>query len=342
MITRLRSSESLSFLACSIFVSQFYRSETSLDKANDNDDDTYLIAQRFRVGLQRSNLRLRKSYGNGMKSYAVRTRDGLVFGKDGLPICRVARVEIDAKIDELIMLIEDPTTRKEWDSKYCSESRMIKSNAAPSANPNYYWMGRPGWIVPARDLVFSTHRLSPAIMGINNFQSIVILNKDESSKMPQSWKAVRAKSNSCFVIEPLSPSRCLLTYMVELSPGGYAGLLDNASVDFFTGDCIIQFLHSLKSHLEEKDKASEMMSIEEAARLRFQQKQKKESSSSIMDELNTEGVSAQDLKATISLLERKLSDVRRQEIQEKLDLSGLKKKIQDDLITAKDKLRRAR
>ena len=305
-------------------------------------DDQYALAQRFRAGLSSSNLRLRKSYtveGAEMKTFAVRTRDGLVFAKGGLPVARVAQLEVEGtSVEELAALVEDPVSRAEWDTANCAESRVVKDQGRTEL---HYLRGRAGWIVPARDFVYSQVRLSPAALGINNFQSIVILRQDASASYPSRWDSIRARANSVFVLEPLSPTRVLLTYMVELAPGGRAAWLDNATVDFFAGDSMLKFLLNLKCRSEKSSKESEGLSVEEAARRRFHQKQKKAASSSILDDLNTSGVSKSDLQQTVRMLEKRLADLSRQEKAEGLDLSSLRGKIQDDLTSARERLRRA-
>ena len=104
---------------------------------------------------------------------------------------------------------------------------------------------------------------------------------------------------------------------------------------------MLKFLLNLKRRSEQSSRESEGLSVEEAARMRFQQKQKQAASSSILDDLNTSGVSKADLQQTVHLLEKRLADLSRQEKAEGLDLSSLRAKIQDDLTSARERLRRA-
>ena len=302
--------------------------------ASSKEDEVYEIAQRLRIGLTPQNLRLRKEYtAVGLKVFSVRGKEGYnVFGSKGRPVCRVSQIEIGANMEEVILLLEDPTIRSVYDPDHCVESRAIKSSSSGS-----YVRGRAGWLIPARDFCAERFKLSPAIVGINNFQSVVFLFKDASALMPSSWQAWRGKANTIVVLEPLSPTRVLITYLIEADVGGYASWLDRSTVDFVVGDSLVMWLVGLKTHVESRGKETENMTIEEAARMRFQRKQKQEASASLLDDLDTVGVTKENIKETILMLERKLVDIGNKERQDNLDLSALKNKIREDLASLRQK-----
>lgn len=307
-----------------------------------NDEANYELAQRFKCGLNARHLRLRKDYDKGtMKTYSVRTQNGFNFGKGGLPLARVATIEISAPVDEIVLLVENAPARKEWDVAHCSESRQVTQGdpKSPTSHTYNYFCGKPGWLVAARDFVYSSSRLSPAIMSINNFRSVVLLNIDESARLPASWRAVRARQNSCYILEPLSASRTLCTYMVETSVGGWAAWLDTATIDLFAGDSMLLFLLSLKSFVERQKSEADKMTVEEAARVRFQRNQRLQSERALVDDLIV--TSKADLKETARLLELQLANLAKEEKASGLDFSGLRAKLQADLRTAREQIKRA-
>lgn len=302
-------------------------------------DEEYELATRLKTGLNVSNLRLRKEHGNGdLRTYSVRTAN---FGKGGLPLCRVATVEVGASVEEVSALLENASLRRDWDPAHTSESRVVPSSGGnvDASKKLTYTRGKAGTIVSARDFVVSTRRHSPAILSINNFNSVVILNTDASSQLPTSWRAVRGRQNSCYVLEPLSSSRTLLTYMVEMGVGGWAAWLDNATVDLLAGDSMVLFLLSLKRYVEAQQSETAKMTVDEAARTRFQRQQRAASEQALVDDWTV--VSKADQMETVKLLERRLSELGQQERKEGLDLSELRKKMQADLQTAREKARRA-
>lgn len=300
-------------------------------------DEEYELATRLKTGLNVSNLRLRKEHGNGdLRTYSVRTAN---FGKGGLPLCRVATVEVGASVEEVSALLENASLRRDWDPAHTSESRVVPSSNVDASKKLNYTRGKAGTIVPARDFVVSTRRHSPAILSINNFNSVVILNTDASSQLPTSWRAVRGRQNSCYVLEPLSSSRTLVTYMVEMGVGGWAAWLDNATVDLLAGDSMLLFLLSLKRYVEAQQSETAKMTVDEAARTRFQRQQRAASEQALVDDWTV--VSKADQMETVKLLERRLSELGQQERKEGLDLSELRKKMQADLQTAREKARRA-
>ena len=316
-------------------------SAASLHASARCDDEEYKLGTRFKAGLEAGNLRLRKEYAKDLRTFSPKKPFG------GLPLCRVAVVEVHASVEEVSSLLENVALRRDWDKEHTSESRVVVApSTATTATTTLtsdkkltYLRGKPGTVVPARDFVMSTRRLSPAILSINNYSSVVILNIDASSQLPTSWRAVRGRQNSCYVLEPLSSSRTSITYMVEMGVGGWAAWLDHATIDLLAGDSMVTFLLSLKRFIEEQRSESESMTVEEAARRRFQRLQRAASEQALVDDFSV--VSKEDQQETVKLLERRLSELGQQERKEGLDLSELRRKIHADLQTAREKARRA-
>jgi hypothetical protein len=174
-------------------------------------------------------------------------------------------------------------------------------------------------------------------MGINNFATRVYILRDESAISP-TWQAVRGRLNAAFVVEPLSSSRVLVTYIVEVEPGGWCKVMDKATIDFFAGDSVLVFLKEMHLHFTNKAKEAQLGIDDEALR-RFRQTLAQKESFSHLDDLDTAGISASDLEETIRLLEQQLQRLNR---EDKLGFSALIKKKQHELANARARLRKCK
>ena len=77
------------------------------------------------------------------------------------------------------------------------------------------------------------------------------------------------------------------------------------------------------------------LSIEEAARREFQKKLQKDTEFvSIVDDVS---VDRQDVKDTLTMLHNKLRELEKTERTEKLDLSGLKNRVREDIRKARSR-----
>jgi len=287
---------------------------------------------------------------SGLSIYALRLglEQGNKFSADGLPICRIAIIEVLAPVESVAEAYEDMKARVEWDTS-CAESKSVplslQSNSSSSSSGGvkvHYTRGKAGWLVPAREFLFLSGRVPPALLGLPNYNALIIVHKDysdddlpASSLLPKSLTVVRGKQNSMLVLEPISANRTKVTYLVEADAKGMiASLLPASLVDFLAGDGLVLFLSSLKARAEDKDE-DESLSIEEIARRRFEKKLAKENSKNRPD---LEDV----LASKAELLEMEKMMVKRIATLQSPDDAALRKRIEHDLKKTRENLKRAK
>lgn len=248
-------------------------------------------------------------------------------------IYRIATTEIRAPIDEITSIISDHQMRKTWDKNFCFHSQVVEANDKEKLN---YIRGYSGIFAPPRDYVFSMKKLTGALVGSNDFRSVVYACVDASDAIPNSSWAVRGKMNSLLILEPKSVERTQATYIVSIVANGW--MPDFISV--LSADAYVSTLSMLKKEVERTNSEDEkLLSVDEAARLRFERKQilsKEASITSIVDDV---GASKENLLSTEKILERKLKDISAAEKSDGIDMSDLKHRIQRDLKNVKDRLK---
>lgn len=321
----------------------------------EKEDDGFKVSQRLRSALTNpSILRDRfkaKSAGNNetrkigdLKIFTLFNKEGKYQfeGDGGLPIARVATMEISGEPASVADLIEDVSNRKGWDETLVDSQKTITKDG----DAINYLRGKPGYVVPAREFVFTQSRLNGAVVG-KDYSAIVIFCKDASEKLPNlSLNRVRGRINSLLILEPLGLTKTKVTYLVEMDGGGVIAkwLLGNGFSNFIAGDAPVAFLTSLKKAAE-GDIMNESLSVDEAARLTFTKSLKKRDGfgTSIVDDVGlASATSREDLKETVRVLETRLAEVKSSERAEKLDLSELRRRVSNDLEKAKQQLRTAR
>ena len=291
--------------------------------------DFQLVGEQLKKGLSGDSLRPQGvKAGKNITVHYLKNSDGLFYEK-GLPIARVAKIEISAPVQKVVEMFMDNKNRSEWDAT-CSVSQIAISKTT-GENVNYI-LNKSSALSPARDFAFVSIELPSAIVGINNFNAKVVVSRDAANEVPR--RGVRAQVNSIMVMEPVGLYKTLVTYVVEASPGGWISYFPSLA-NLLAGNALVMFLDGLKGSLEESD-ATESMSIEDAARTRFNRNLTRASrTTSIVDDV---GVTKADLRSTVALLERKLAELRRVESADKIDLSELRDRVSKDLQKARERL----
>ena len=331
---------------------QFIGSSSSCEK----EDDGFKVSQRLRSALLNPSIlrerfkaklageKISSTIGD-LKVYTLFNKEGKYQfeGEGALPIARMATIEVTAEPALVADLLEDISTRKEWDDTCVDSQKTITKDGTTILS---YFRGKPGYVVPAREFVFTQSRLNGAVVG-KDYSAIVIFCKDASDKLPNlSLNRVRGRINSLLILEPLGLTKTRVTYLVEMDAGGIIAkwLMGNGFSNFVAGDSPVSFLSSLKKAAEAHI-LDESLGVEEAARITFQKSLKKRDSfgSSIVDDVGlASATSKEDLLATVKVLEARLADIRRSERADKLNLSELRARVSNDLEKAKQQLRTAR
>ena len=276
-----------------------------------------------------------------MKVYTLfRDGDYLFDKKGGLPIARVATCEIKGELEAVAEKFADIANRIEWDKTAAEAHPVVSKEDGISYN---YFRGKAGWIVPARDFVYTTVELPAAIIGLNDINAKVFFNRDCSEKLPRnsSWNVIRAEQNSMLVLQSASvTSRATkATLLVECDPRGWSQIFGSGTMDWLAGDSTVQSLKYLKEAVETETESDEGMSVEEAARMRFMKKQQRENAiggDTIAAEISP--AAKEDLEATVKIFEARLQKLDAEERKEGIDLSELKGRIKKDLAKVKARL----
>lgn len=316
----------------------------NINRRQQDNTKAYEITQRLRAGLNGDKLELRpriktqyeKANGGLDTSTVYHPSHGYKFADDGLPVARISSVIIKGDVKEVAAMWNDIKGRHQWDKTAAMSSVSISSEDGIEYN---YFRGKAGWLIPARDFVFTSVTLPPAVVGLNSINSVVIFRKDARDKLPASggWNIVRGEQNSLLVLEPLGLTRTKATLLVECDPKGWGWMLGPGIVDFCAGDSIVQSLWWLKRAIE-ADVEDDSLSVEEIAQRRFKRKQEreKELGATILDDMGA--TSKEDLLKTVSVLEASLARLAQDERESGLNLRELKERIQSDLAKAKSRL----
>lgn len=309
------------------------------------------VGNRLKMGLDEENIRLIKESPSGMKVYSPKSGNfykSYSENKNHHNISRVASIEINSSVENVAsMWLTQGINRKEWD-KSIRSSKLIKRNDDGSFL-TYIEYKKPGLLIPGRDYIFSITQAPGAIIGNNSYTTQCLVSTDESDAVDQSWFNVRGNVNSILVLEPKGTST-VIHYIIEINPKGWLQIpIVSLISDSIIGDRQVNVLESLKEILEEEERqkmykddkdGSKLLSIEETARLRFkksqQDKEDKYKSNSIIDDSE---VSKEDLLQTLLLLENRLINLNKTEKQDNIDLSELKKRVENDINKTKLKLR---
>ena len=258
------------------------------------------------------------------------------FSSTGLPVARIASVEIKGDVKSVAAMWSNAQARQQWDQTAASTSAAISAKDGIQYN---VFRGKQGWLIPAREFVYTCVALPPAVVGLNSINSMVVFQKDAHDKLPQgAGGAVRGEMNSLLVLEPVGHHKTKATLLVECDPKGLSWLLGSGTVDFLAGDGIVKPLWWLKVAVEE-GLDDDSLSIEAAAQKRFLRKQnaERELGATIVDPGSTES-SEEDLQETIRILEDRLRAIARDERETGLNLSDLKTRVKNDLAKARGKL----
>ena len=325
--------------------------EAGLSKDQQRSADNakaYTITQRLRVGLTkdksvvRPKLKSQSDRNSAMDIFTLHTADGSNrFGKDGLPIARVAIVEINGEVKDVAAMYTDTSRRKSWDKSASQCTTIISKD---DGGLYHYFLGKAGWLVPAREFLYTSVTLPPAVVGITSLSTVVIFHQDASSKYPaggsNAMNVVLGEQNSMLVLEPIGLTKTRATLLVECDPKGWAWLLGSSYVDFLAGDSTVQSLLYLKQGVEDENVDDIGLSVEDIAQQRFRRKQARENSltMSIVDD-NISETSLDDLEQTIALLEARLHKLVADEKESGLNLNELKARVQKDLAKAKARVK---
>lgn len=189
------------------------------------------------------------------------------------------------------------------------------------------------------DFALTICRVPAGVVGINDFMSSAYVNVDASSIAPTAttW-AVRGNMNSLLLLKPLNAGVTEVTYVVEAQANGW---LFNFFVDYF-GNCLADPIVNMKKELE-RDMVGEdaNASVEEIARQRFKRHQaqlNEKHHTSIVKDVTAD---VEDLRRTLTILEARLSDIRKSQKAEGLDLSALESRVQSDISRLKSRISRS-
>jgi hypothetical protein len=136
---------------------------------------------------------------------------------------RVADIEIDAPIEEVACLWQNQNERASWDSSVLS-AKIISpsardSGSAESSASVVRLVGRPGYLLPARDYVFKMLKAPAGLVGLNDFRAVCFFGIDSPASLTKSWFYVRGNMNHIMLLRPIG-SKTLVTYIVEFSYNG--------------------------------------------------------------------------------------------------------------------------
>lgn len=253
---------------------------------------------------------------------------------------RMGQIDINSSVDNIAKTWENHYLKKTWDST-CSDSAIVDI-PAEGIKVNYT-MGASGYILPVRDYAVTVHRLPGNIFDLPDFNSLAMINVDagDPKLVPRSWRAIRATYNSILLLQPISINKTRVSFVVDVEPGGLSWAVPSLITSTVIGNRPLRTLIDLKKTLEEEEDFlnDRKLSVDEAAKKLLEknrQAEKLAESKSLLYGLDT---SRADLEATLRLLEQRLKDVKQTEVREKLDLSELRKRIESDLQTARDRLR---
>jgi hypothetical protein len=194
---------------------------------------------------------------------------------------------------------------------------------------------RPGWLVSARDYIFTSVIIPPAMVGINSITTVCVFNRDHHQAIPNSnIGAVRGEQNSILILEPKGSSKTKATLLIECNPRGWISWLGNSLEDYFWSNYMTNQLISLKDDVEKVVNEDASLSIDEVARRQFAKKQNilKDTGANIMDDHGAG--TAEELQATISILEARLVKLSADEKETGMDLKELKNRVKSDLSAA--------
>jgi len=329
----------------------------ALKTRQEENAKAYEITQRLRAGLNEGKIdtwgqpdltgkldhraRIKSQYEKSIGGIDVFTlydkqSGSYTFGSTGLPIARVASVEIKGDVKSIAAMWSDAQARQQWDKTAASTSITVSAEDGVQYS---YFRGKAGWLIPAREFVYTSVALPPAVVGLNSINSMVVFQKDAHDKLPSSgaWAVVRGKMNSLLVLEPVGHSRTKATLLVECDAKGLGWLLGSSAVDFLAGDSTVRALWWLKVAIEE-DLGDDSLSIEAAAQKRFTRKQERERElgATIVDHGSAN--SKEDIQETVRILEARLQALSRDEKEAGLNLGDLKARVRADLAKARAKL----
>jgi hypothetical protein len=285
----------------------------------------YELSKRLSCTLDEDNLLLRKTLPDGVKIFSLRNKP---LGNYNV---RVIKGTIKAPMDEVVTVWENQNSRKKWDPYNCKEGQTLsRINKDISLS---YLLSQRGLLIPSRDFVYYTSRVPGGTVGSDNYMSVAFVNVDANTEFPTTIWAVRGQVNSILLLEPISAQTTNVTHIVEINTGGWVW----KSIAAYYLDRLGNTLSMLKKDLEKEETMEEAaMSIEAAAKLRFNKhKALKEEITLIADDVTA---NQEDLKEALRLLEKKLSDVKSSERKERLDLSELRSRIENDIARIKERL----
>ena len=311
--------------------------------SKEDNAKAFAIIQRLRNGMDPKNLRIRPGTKekDEMHVHTLWKDSGYLFSKEGLPVARVASCVINSDISTIAERYSDIKDRKNWDKTANETYSVVSKDDGMTYN---YFRGKSGWLVPARDFVYTQVELPSAVVSIADIQAKVIFNRDGHDKLPKG-SAVRGEQNSLLILRPAPMSRSSpgpqtqATLLVECDPKGWARVFGTSTMDWLAGDCTVQSLKYLKESIEADMSDDAQMSVEEAARMKFMKKQRQRNdlgSSTIAEELSP--ADREDLIITAQMLQKRLEKIALDEKETNVDLSELRARVQSDLAKVKSRL----
>lgn len=306
-------------------------------RGNSNDRDDRLSTGLFDVGNRlKPGFKIDQLKSTGKKDGLETFRPTSYFGRltrDGLPIARVARCEIASDLDSIIAAWMDVQKREGWDQSLIPKTSRIATDATGTNAIQVFEKSVLPWsFILGRDFVYRMHRSGGAIIGIDNYTAITLVQEDCSNEFPLSVFFTRGKVNTCLLLEPKGEKRVQCTLVIEKDPGGWA-MFASVVANLVAGDPAGTIMTQLKNALEgsENDEDKDL-TVEQVARKKFAKKlEEEEKQHQGLSILEGVAVSKEDLKATIALLERKIAIIRKTERTEKIDLTELKSQVLVDL-----------
>ena len=294
-------------------------------------ESSIAVGNRLKQGFKLDQL---KSTGSkhGLQTYRPSSHFGR-FTRNGFPIARVARCEIASDVDTIIAAWTDAQKREEWDQALIPKtSRIVNLSDTTNAVQVFEKSVLPWSLVLGRDYVYRMHRSGGAIVGIDNYTAITLVQEDCSADFPVSMLFTRGKVNSCLLLEPKDDKRVQCTLVIEKDPGGW-GFLSSVVANLVAGEVAGTLMTQLKNSLEGSDNDEDKdLTVEQVARKKFMKKmEEEEKRHQGLAIIENTAVSREDLKATITLLEQKMASIRKTERAERIDLTELKSQISADL-----------
>jgi hypothetical protein len=302
----------------------------STKRDKDLEEKIFNVSNRLKIALLENEKKCRPRNKDGVQ---ICTLANIRYGWKGYPLVRVAHARVQAPIEELSSCWFLQGARKSWDVDFCEESQLVKEQDSETALA--YIRGKTRYLFPSRDFAFHVCRVPGGLLGIQDYLTVAFVNTDASNEVPISAWSVRGNMNSILLLRPVNAQVTDVTYIVEYAVNGWVPTF----LAEFAADNAVSTLLQLKKQVEAEESFEEGVSIEEAARKRFQkhQMQKEENkSATIVSDVTS---SREDLQRTLAILEAKLGDIQKARRSEGLDLADLEKRVKGDIQKLRERIK---